>query len=101
MLKKWQWLFAYMYDDVKAYNTENNTLSINFVADSLDLFPKLIALDTSVIKDSSKGPNFRTLVRSYLHGMMNASKGDPVGNPTFALYVPAFIGVPSNNVSPW
>ena len=90
MLKKWQWLFAYMYDDVKAYNTENNTLSINFVADSLDLFPKLIALDTSVIKDSSKGPNFRTLVRSYLHGMMNASKGDPVGNPTFALYVPDF-----------
>ncbi len=90
MLNKWQWLFTYMYDDVKAYNEENKTTSINFVSDSLALFPKLIALDTSVIKDSSKGPNFRTLVRSYLHGMMNLSKGDPVGNETFALYVPDF-----------
>lgn len=90
MLKKWQWLFTYMYNDVKAYNTTNGTLSINFVADSLDLFPKLISLDTAVIKDSSKGPNFRTLVRSYLHGMMNNSQGDPVGNATFALYVPDF-----------
>ncbi len=95
MLKKWQWLFTYMYKDVKAYNEENKTTSINFVSDSLDLFPKLIALDTSVIQDSSKGPNFRTLVRSYLHGMMNTSKGDPVGNATFALYVPDF-GIEEN-----
>ncbi len=95
MLKKWQWLFTYMYKDVKAYNEENKTASINYVSDSLDLFPKLIALDTAVIKDSSKGPNFRTLVRSYLHGMMNSSKGDPVGNATFALYVPDF-GIEEN-----
>ena len=90
MLKKWQWLFEYMYQDLKNYNTENKTLSIGYVSDSLDLFPRIIALDTEVIKDSSKGPNFRTLIRSYLHGMMNNSKGDPVGNETFALYVPDF-----------
>ena len=90
MLKKWQWLFIHMFDDIKEYNSLNNTLSIEYVSDSLELFPKLIALDTTVITDGTKGPNFRTLIRSYLHGMMNYSKGDPVGNATFSKYVPDF-----------
>ncbi len=90
MLEKWQWLFAYMYEDIKEYNTTQDTINVSYVADALELFPKLIAMDTDVIKDSTKGPNFRTLIRSYLHGMMNLSKGDPVGNETFAKYVPDF-----------
>lgn len=90
MLKKWNWLFKYMYAHLEQYNKDNNSLEISYVSDSLDLLPKLIDLDTSVINDTSKGPNFRTLLRSYLHGMMNHSKGDPVGNPTFSLYVPDF-----------
>lgn len=90
MLEKWNWLFVYMYDDLKAYNESIDSLNIGYVSDTLDLLPRLINKDTEVIKDSSKGPNFRTLVRSYLHGVMNCSKGDPIGNPTFSLYAVDF-----------
>lgn len=90
MLTKWNWLFKYMYQDLVEYNTNQKTMNVSYVADGLELLMKMIDGDTTVIKDSSKGPNFRTLVRSYLHGMMNQSKGDQTNNPTFALYVPDF-----------
>lgn len=90
MLSKWNWLFSYMYEDLVEYNTKQSTMNVSYVKDGLELLPKLIDGDTTVIKDSTKGPNFRTLVRSYLHGMMNKSKGDKTNNPTFATYVPDF-----------
>lgn len=90
MLDKWNWLFTYMYEDLKEYNESINATGVSYVSDTLDLLPRLIDKDTEVIKDSSKGPNFRTLVRSYLHGVMNNSKGDPVGNKTFASYAVDF-----------
>lgn len=90
LLTKWQWLFKYMYDDLVAYNTKQGTMKVGYVSEALDLLVKLIDLDTTVIKDGTKGPNFRTLVRSYLHGVMNKSKGSESGNPTFAKYVPDF-----------
>ena len=90
MLEKWNWLFAYMYEDLIDYNTSINALGVGYVSDTIDLLPLLIQKDTNVILDSSKGPNFRTLVRSYLHGLMNKSKGDPIGNPTFSGYAPDF-----------
>jgi len=90
MLEKWNWLFSYMYEDLSKYNKEIGTLSESYVKDALDLMPRLIECDTEVIKDSSKGPNFRTLVRSYIHGFLNCTKGSPDGNATFAKYVPDF-----------
>ena len=89
MLFKWQWLFEYMYDDLVEYNTSINALKVSYVSDALDLLPLLIEGDTNVISDSSKGPNFRTLIRCYLHGVMNQSKGSNA-NTTFAAYVPDF-----------
>ena len=90
LLDKWNWLFQYMYMDLLIYNTEMGTKNLAHVSDTLDLFPRLIAKDTEVIKDGTKGPNFRTLIRSYLHGMMNKSKGAGSYNATFAKYSPDF-----------
>ena len=89
-LKRWNWLFQYMYKDLVDYNTENGTMNIAYVSDTLTLLQKMINLDTTVINDATKGPNFRTLVRSYLHGMMNKSKGSGEFNTTFSKYSPNF-----------
>ena len=90
MLEKWHDLFVYMLDHLTEYNTAQNTISDEYCSYCLDLLPKLIAGDTEVIKDMDKGPNFRTLVRSYLHGMMNGCKGDMQNNATFAVFAPDF-----------
>ncbi len=90
MLAKWDWLFEYMYIDLTNYNTQQGFMSEAYVSDTLDLLAKMKDGDTTVIKDGSKGPNFRTLVRSYLHGIMNESKGDQVNNSAFAKHVPDF-----------
>ncbi len=95
MLAKWKWLFEYMYNDLVAYNKEIGTLSVSYVSDSLDLLPLMVNGDTSVIKDSTKGPNFRTLVRGYLHGVMNGCKGGQ--NVTFAAYCPDFSDIDRQN----
>lgn len=88
MLQKWRWLFEYMYNDLVNYNTQIGTMKVSYVSDSLDLLPLMINGDTSVIKDTTKGPNFRTLIRGYLHGVMNSCKGGQ--NVTFAAYCPDF-----------
>ena len=88
MLAKWKWLFEYMYNDLVRYNKEIGTSNVGFVSDALDLLPLMVNGDTTVIKDSSKGPNFRTLVRGYLHGLMNSCKGGQ--NVTFVAYCPDF-----------
>ena len=88
MLSKWKWLFEYMYNDLVRYNKQIGTSSVGYVSDSLDLLPLMINGDTTVIKDSTKGPNFRTLIRGYLHGVMNSCKGGQ--NVTFAAYCPDF-----------
>ena len=89
-LEKWNWLFQHMYMDLLIYNAEMGTQNVKFVSDALDLFPRLIQNDTEVINDVTKGPNLRTLIRSYLHGMMNKSKGAGSFNSTFATYSPDF-----------
>ena len=89
-LEKWNWLLQYMYLDLLIYNTQLGTTNDKYVSDALDLFPRLLENDTTVIEDGTKGPNFRTLIRSYLHGMMNKVKGADSHNPTFAKYSPDF-----------
>ena len=89
-LEKWNWFFQHMYMDLLIYNAEMGTQNVKFVSDALDLFPRLIQNDTEVINDGTKGPNLRTLIRSYLHGMMNKSKGAGSFNSTFATYSPDF-----------
>ena len=90
LLEKWNWLFKYMYMDLLIYNAGNGTTNVKHVSDALDLFPRLIENDTTVINDGTKGPNFRTLIRSYIHGMLNKSKGAGSYNSTFATYSPDF-----------
>ena len=89
-LEKWNWLFQYMYLDLRIYNTQLGTTKEKYVSDALDLFPRLLENDTTVIEDGTKGPNFRTLIRSYLHGMMNKVKGADSFNTTFAKFSPDF-----------
>ncbi len=89
-LEKWNWLLQYMYLDLLIYNTQLGTTNDKYVSDALDLFPRLLENDTTVIEDGTKGPNFRTLIRSYLHGMMNKVKGADSHNTTFAKYSPDF-----------
>ena len=92
MLVKWKWLFTYMYNDLKNYNTANGNMGVSYVSECLAVLPQLINCDTSVsnLPGDQKGSSFRTLVRSYLHGMMNECKGDQKNNPTFAKYAPDF-----------
>ena len=96
MLTKWKWLFEYMYNDLVEYNQELGTLKVSYVSDALDLLKLMINGDTTVIKDSSKGPNFRTLIRGYLHGLMNSCKGGQ--NVTFAAYCPDFSDIDRQNL---
>ena len=88
MITKWKWLFEYMYNDLVRYNTAQGTINTSYVSDTLDFLLLMINGDTTVAQDFTKGPNFRTLVRSYLHGLMNKCKGG--SNVTFALYCPDF-----------
>ena len=88
MLAKWNWLFVYMLEDLKATNPDK--LSDGYLADTLTALEKLIAGDTAVMSASAApGPNARTMIRSYMAGLMNLTKGSDA-NATFAAYVPDF-----------
>ena len=90
MLAKWNWLFAYMLEDLKAYNEANGTSTSDYVKDAIGTYiPALVAGDTTAI-NCDDGGNTRTLIRSYLHGLLNKSQGDMVGNAVFAKLVPDF-----------
>ncbi len=87
MLAKWKWLFEYMKADLESMTEPAYP---EFVSDTISLLEKLIAGDTEAIKDSvAPGPNGRTLIRSYMHGVMNNSKGS-TDNANFALVSPDF-----------
>ncbi|MBQ2892458.1 MAG: N-acetylmuramoyl-L-alanine amidase [Bacilli bacterium] len=87
MINKWKWLLEYMLSDLTNYN--QNNLTVSYVKDSLELLPLIIEGNTTTIKDKDKGPNLRTMIRSYFSSIMNLSKGS-THNPTFALYTPDF-----------
>lgn len=87
-LAEWNWLFKYMLNHLTQYNTEKGSLSNDYVADTLTALNAVIAGDTNIMSASgAPGPNARTLIRSYIHSVLNKSKGSTV-NPTFAGYTP-------------
>ncbi len=88
MLSKWNWFFAYMLEDLTQFNKGTTD---EWVTTALPLLKLIVDGDTSAISDSGTGgPNVRTLVRSYLHGVMNESQGDMVNNSSFASLTPDF-----------
>ena len=93
MLAKWNWLLDYMLKDLIAYNTAQGTMEASYIKDAIGTYiPQMIAGDTTAI-NCSDGGNTRTLVRAYLAGMMNSTKGSngqEKPNATFTKYVPDF-----------
>lgn len=90
-LAKWNWLFTWMKQHLKEFNetvgTENVT-STYLVPD--EYFDKLIAGDTTIMASAlDYSANFRTLVRAYLHGMLNKCQGGQ--NAAFATLAPNFL----------
>lgn len=91
MLAKWQWLWTYMLEDLKAYNGSNGG---SYTADTYKLLEQLIAGDTKAIGNAAApGPNGRTLIRAYMHGVMHSMKGCGSENATFASYCPDYSNV--------
>lgn len=98
-LAKWNWLFIYMYKDLQEVNgtTDNDTYVTTSYNVPKEFFEKLINGDTEIMSSSqyspdgavSWGPNFRTLVRAYLHGMLNKTQGGQ--RPDFAKQAPDFM----------
>lgn len=95
-ITKWNWLFVYMKKHLKEFNgTEASTNVTDSYPVPDEMFDKLIAGDTTIMGSSISSPsgetysaNFRTLVRAYLHGMLNKCQGGQ--NATFATMAPDF-----------
>ncbi len=87
MLAKWNWLWKYMLADLKAYNGSSGG---SYVSDTYTALERMINGDTEVMASSDIGPNARTLIRSYMHGVMHNMKGCGTYNATFAAYSPDF-----------
>ena len=85
MLTKYQWFFEYMYEDLQATNPD---VTSSYLVDAYPVLEKIIAGNTSAIEDSG---NARTMIRSYIHAIMNKTKGAPgYDYDAFAKYTPDF-----------
>ncbi len=84
MLEKWNWLWVYMLAHLKAENVGATSV---YITDTYAVLEKMIEGDTSAIGESA---NARTSIRSYIHGMLNASKGCGDVNPDFSKFSPDF-----------
>ncbi len=88
MLTKWNWLLVYMRAHLVEYNGEN--ASNGYVVSTLNTLDLMIAGDTAAMSAGSPdGPNARTLIRAYMSGVMNNTKGN-AANETFSKYAPDF-----------
>ena len=88
MLDKWEWLLISM----KAHLTSINEgkLENEYLVDTFLVLDQLIANDSSGIAGSAKpGPNARTMIRAYMSGVMNLTKGTSE-NSIFSAYCPDF-----------
>lgn len=86
-LTKYHWLIEFIYEDFKAYNESSiNTWPVPYVIQGLEL---ILAGDTSAIVNASPyGPDFRTMVRHYMHSMFNLSRINI--NGTYYKHTPDF-----------
>ena len=88
MVDKWHWLWVYMYDHLKAYNGSDGG---SYVADTYTGLELLIKGDIEIMGlATTAAGNARTLIRSYMHGVMHNMKGCGDANATFAKYSPDF-----------
>ena len=84
MLAKWNWLWVYMLEHLKATNPDESS---SYLTDTYPVLEKMIKGDTTAINDSA---NARTSIRSYLHGLINSMKGCGSDNPSFSAFSPDF-----------
>ena len=88
MLDKWEWLLISMKAHLTAIN--EGKLENEYLVDTFLVLDQLIANDSSGIAGAAKpGPNARTMIRAYMSGVMNLTKGT-TENPTFTAYCPDF-----------
>lgn len=86
VLARYNWLLKYMRADLVDFNGTSNAI----VNESLAIIDKMINGDTKAISESA---NARTLIRSYIAGIMNSTKGSTglsSYNETFTKPVPDF-----------
>ena len=84
MLAKWNWLWVYMLDHLKATNPDATSA---YLTDAYPVLEKMIAGDTTAILDNA---NARTSIRSYIHGFLNSMKGCGEINTDFSKFSPDF-----------
>ncbi len=84
MLQKWNWLWVYMLDHLKATNPDATSA---YLTDAYPVLEKMIAGDTTAILDKA---NARTTIRSYIHGFLNGMKGCGEINTDFSVFSPDF-----------
>ena len=84
MLEKWNWLWVYMLDHLKATNPDADS---PYLIDTYPVLEKMIAGKTTAILDSA---NARTSIRSYIHGFLNSMKGCGDINTDFSKFSPDF-----------
>ena len=72
-LAKYHWLIAYIDAELREYNA--GKLGVGYVADTLTMLELMLAGDTAAISASGYGPNGRTLLRNFIHGMLNHNTG--------------------------
>ena len=84
MLDTWEWLWTYMLAHLQA---ENAGESSSYIKDTYPILERMIGGDTTAILESA---NARTSIRSYLHGLLNATKGCGALNAEFSAFSPDF-----------
>ena len=84
MLAKWNWLWVYMLDHLKATNPDATSA---YLTDAYPVLERMIAGDTSAIGANA---NARTSIRSYIHGFLNSMKGCGEINTDFSKFSPDF-----------
>ena len=88
MIDKWHWLWVYMYDDLYALN---GTSGGSYVNDTYTILKEMInGNGLSMGLATTAAANARTLIRSYMHGVMHNMKGCGDANATFAALSPDF-----------
>ena len=91
MLAKWNWLWVYMLNHLKATNPDATSA---YLTDAYSVLEKMINGDTTAILDNA---NARTTIRSYIHGFLNAMKGCGDINPDFSTFSPDFSSAEEQN----
>jgi len=86
MLAKWNWLWVYMLEHLKATNPGETN---DYLTAAYPVLERMIKGDTTAVLVNDQG-YARTTIRSYMHGLINSMKGCGDANPSFSKYSPDF-----------